>query len=84
MIKKTLNVQISDDVPRPIAMFVQNAGQFDSKIYVESDSMRLNAKSIMGMMTLGMENGMEITISAEGNDEEAAMKTLEEYLSGGR
>ena len=56
-------------------------GQFNSEIYVEIGKKRVNAKSIMGMMTLGLDAGEEITLSANGEDEEAAMAGIEQYLS---
>lgn len=55
--------------------------QFNSEIYVEIGKKRVNAKSIMGMMTLGLDAGEEITLSANGEDEEAAMAGIEQYLS---
>ena len=60
---------------------VQVASQFNSEIYVEIGKKRVNAKSIMGMMTLGLDAGEEITLSANGEDEEAAMAGIEQYLS---
>ena len=66
---------------RPIAMLVQVASQFESKIYVESDSRKVNAKSIMGMMTLNLDSGSDIVVTAEGKDEEYALNEIEGYLS---
>ena len=66
---------------RPAAMLVQVASQFNSEIYVEIGKKKVNAKSIMGMMTLGLDSGEEITLSANGEDEEAAMSSIERYLS---
>ncbi len=84
MTKKTITVHIADEkVKRPIAMFVQVCSQFTSRIYVENDAMRLNAKSIMGMMTLGMEDGKEISISVDGPDEADAMQAIDAFLTGG-
>ncbi len=84
MIRKTMTVQLTaEQVVRPVAMFVQVAGQFASRIYVESSDMRINAKSIMGMMTLGMETGQELTVSADGPDEEEALARLETFLATG-
>ena len=60
---------------------VQIASQYNSEIYVEMGSKKVNAKSIMGMMTLGLDSGEEITLSANGEDEEAAMCGIEKYLS---
>ncbi len=66
---------------RPLAMLVQVASQFESKIYVESEDKKINAKSIMGMMGLGLATGEEIQIMADGADEEAALDSIEKYLS---
>ena len=67
---------------RPVAMLVQVASQFDSKVYINSGAKKVNAKSIMGMMSLGLDNGEEVTVSADGNDEEAAVAEIEKFLSG--
>ena len=65
MKKKIITVELADGLEaRPAAMLVQVASQYDSRIYLESGSKRVNAKSIMGMMTLGLDAGEEITLSA--------------------
>ena len=66
---------------RPLAMLVQVASQFESKIYVESEDKKINAKSILGMMGLGLATGEEIQIMADGADEETALDSIEKYLS---
>ncbi len=82
MIRKTVTVELSSGLEaRPIAMLVQVASQYESKIYVETGSKRVNAKSIMGMMTLGLATGEELTITADGNDESQAISDIENYLS---
>lgn len=64
MIRKTVTIELSSGLEaRPIAMLVQVASQYESKIYVESESKRVNAKSIMGMMTLGLAAGEELVLS---------------------
>ena len=76
MIKKPITIQLSTGLEaRPVA------SQFNSEIYVEIGRKKVNAKSIMGMMTLGLDSGEEITLSANGDDEEAAMTSIEKYLS---
>ena len=81
MIRKTVTIELSSGLEaRPIAMLVQVESQYESKIYVESESKRVNAKSIMGMMTLGLAAGEELVISAEGNDEQQAISDIEKYL----
>ena len=82
MLKKPVTINIASGLEvRPLAMLVQVASQFASEIYVEVGQKRVNAKSIMGMMTLGLDAGEEITLSANGEDEEAAMDSMEQYLS---
>lgn len=82
MIKKSVKICLSNGLEaRPVALLVQVASQYESKIYLETNDKRVNAKSIMGMMTLGLDAGEEITLSANGDDEEAAMSSIEQYLS---
>ena len=64
----------------PVAKCVQVASQFESRIYVEFETKKVNAKSIMGMMALTLHKGMSVTIYTDGTDEEAAMKSMEAYL----
>ena len=63
-------------------MLVQVASQFKSSVHVESGNRKkVNAKSIMGMMTLGLDTGEEVTVSVEGCDEADAMRCIEKYLT---
>ena len=82
MTKKTIKIQIPSGLEaRPVALLVQVASQYESDIYVECSQKRVNAKSIMGMMTLGLVAGEEVTVSACGNDEDEAIINIEKYLS---
>ena len=81
MIKKNIDVSVGEEGARPIAMLVQLASQFKSNIELRRDNMTVNAKSIMGMMTLGLVQGQNLEISIEGEDEEEAMKEMENYLT---
>ena len=82
MIKKPITIQIASGLEaRPVALLVQVASQYESKIYVEDGSRKVNAKSIMGMMSLGLSMGESIVVSAEGSDEQAAIENIERYLS---
>ncbi len=82
MVKKTITVELETGLEaRPIAMLVQVASQYDSKIYMETGSTKVNAKSIMGMMTLVLPVGEEVTVTADGADEEKAIAEIEAYLS---
>ena len=79
--KKIITVELPDGLEaRPAAMLVQVASQYDSRIYLESGSKRVNAKSIMGMMTLGLIAGQSITVEADGADEDQAVSEIEKYL----
>lgn len=83
MIKKSITIQIASGLePRPVALLVQVASQYESQIYVEDGDKRVNAKSIMGLMTLGLGTGESVVVTAEGADEEAAIENIEKYLSG--
>ena len=82
MIRKPVTIQNNMDMEdRPVAHLVQEASQYASQVYIVMGSKKINAKSIMGMMTLGLDAGEEITLSANGEDEEAAMNSIEQYLS---
>ena len=82
MIRKSVTIGISNGLEaRPIAMLVQVASQYVSNIYLESEERKVNAKSIMGMMSLGLDTGESVTVSVDGADEEEAMKNIEKYLS---
>ena len=82
MQNKTITVNIENGLEaRPIALLVQEAGKFDSRIYLEIGTKKVNAKSIMGMMSLGLTNGDNLTIITEGSDEEAAATAIAEFLT---
>jgi len=66
---------------RPAAEFVQEANRFTSDIFLEKDGDRVNAKSIMGLMSLAIVSGESITLSAEGADAEMALDHLEMFVS---
>ncbi len=65
---------------RQATYFVQKANEFESSIYLESGSRRMNAKSLLGIMSLGITTGAVITLAAEGADAEAAVNALELLL----
>lgn len=82
MVTKKMKIQIQNGLEaRPVAVLVQVASQYNSSIYVEYENRKVNAKSIMGMMTLGLIAGEEVVVSANGDDEETAMSDIEKYLS---
>jgi len=78
-----MKVQLDNGLEaRPVAVFVQVASQYESSVYVEVDGKKVNAKSIMGMMSLGLDNGETLTVVADGSDESAAVAHIERFLSG--
>lgn len=60
--------------------FVQKANEFDSSIWVELGSRKMNAKSLLGIMSMGIVTGVVVTLSASGPDAEAAVISLENLL----
>lgn len=82
MITKDILINISNGLEaRPVALLVQVASQYECSIYVVSGDKRVNAKSIMGMMSLGISAGETVTVTADGTDEKAAVENIEKYLS---
>ena len=82
MMKKEVTIKFVNGVEAsPIALLVQTANRFSSSIYIESGDKKVSAKSIMGMMTLSIVPGEEVTIITKGVDEEEAMNKIEEYLT---
>lgn len=82
MIRQSIKIQLPSGLEaRPVALLVQVASQYESSIYVESNERKVNAKSIMGMMTLGLSAGEEVVVSADGTDEKEAIENIEKYLS---
>ena len=82
MITKNVKIEIPSGLdPSTIALFIQIASQYDSSVYVEVEDKKVNAKSIMGMMTLGVPAGGKINVIAEGNDEEKAIEHIGKYLN---
>ena len=78
---KTINVQaIKVFEARPLAELVAKANEFSSKIMISMDNKTVNAKSIMGVMGLGIEVGKDLLIEAEGNDAEEAIEAMAKFL----
>ena len=65
---------------RQATYFVQKANEFESSIYLECDSRKMNAKSLLGIMSLGVITGSKVTLSAIGPDAEAAVNALDTLL----
>ena len=82
MISKRIEIKLPEGLEaRPIALLVQVASQYESSVYVESEDKKVNAKSIMGMMSLALPSGREIIVTVNGADEEKALENIEKYLS---
>lgn len=65
---------------RQATYFVQKANEFESSIWLESGNRKMNAKSLLGIMSLGIISGSTVTLSAVGTDEEAAVTALDALL----
>ncbi len=84
MISKNVKVQAAlKEEDRPIAFLVQMASQFESRILFEAGNKQVNVKSIMGMMGLGLHQIEDLTVVADGIDEEEAVSQIEDYLTKG-
>ena len=82
MITKEMVINIPSGLDaRPVALLVQVASQYECSIHVGTKDKKVNAKSIMGMMSMGISAGETVTVTAEGSDEEAAIENIEKYLS---
>lgn len=82
MTKRSIQIKLENGLEaRPVALLVQEASKYESRIYIQSEEKRVNAKSIMGMMSLGLNNGDVLTVSAEGTDEDVAVDGIEVFLS---
>jgi phosphocarrier protein len=68
---------------RPATFFIQKANEFKSSIWVEKEERRVNAKSLLGVLSLGIVGGTVIKVIADGNDEEAAVKALKSLIDSG-
>ncbi|MCD7835522.1 MAG: HPr family phosphocarrier protein [Lachnospiraceae bacterium] len=81
MNSKTIQIKLENGLDaRPVALLVQEASKYDSRIYICTGDKKVNAKSIMGMMSLGLAAGEELTVTADGEDEDAAICGLEKFL----
>ncbi|MBS4213231.1 MULTISPECIES: HPr family phosphocarrier protein [Neobacillus] len=81
MLVKEVEVKLRTGLQaRPAALFVQEANRFSADIFLEKDGKKVNAKSIMGLMSLAVGSGVVINIIADGSDEETAIKALSEFI----
>lgn len=81
MIRRSVTINCEGLEARPIAMLVQKASQYSSTVHIEIGTKKVNAKSIMGMMSLSVCGGEELVVVTEGKDEEAAANEIELYLN---
>lgn len=82
MIKRPVTIKASMDMQsRPIAHLVQEASQYSSCVYIIIEDKKINAKSIMGMMSLNLTQGTSIELMADGEDEEKAIDGVEKFLT---
>lgn len=85
MTKEIITINLENGLEAtPAAMLVQVASRYDSTIYVQSEDekVKVNAKSIMGMMSLGLNAGEKVVVVADGMDEKEAVQNIENYLNG--
>ncbi|MFD0050149.1 HPr family phosphocarrier protein [Actinomycetes bacterium NPDC127524] len=81
MIEKEVMVRMKTGLQaRPAALFVQEATSFSSDVYLEKDGKKVNAKSIMGLMSLAVSSGSSIKLIVDGRDEEEAVEALQKFV----
>jgi catabolite repression HPr-like protein len=81
MLVKQVEVKLKTGLQaRPAALFVQEANRFSADIFLEKDGKKVNAKSIMGLMSLAVGSGVVINIVADGDDEETAINELTKFI----
>jgi catabolite repression HPr-like protein len=81
MVEKQVVVKLKTGLQaRPAALFVQEANRFSSEVFLEKDGKKVNAKSIMGLMSLAVSSGSSVNLIVNGTDEEAALEALENYV----
>lgn len=82
----TKEVKISNAIglhARPATFFIQKANTYNSSIWVEKDDRKVNAKSLLGVLSLGIAKGMSIVLVADGTDEELAIEGLSNLINNG-
>ncbi|OEH92254.1 HPr family phosphocarrier protein [Bacillus solimangrovi] len=82
MVEKKVEVLLKSGLQaRPAAMFVQEANRYKSEVFLEKDGKKVNAKSIMGLMSLAVSSGTEVTLIADGTDESLAVDALVNFVT---
>lgn len=83
MMKEIVTINLDKSLEaRATAMLVQVANRYDSNLFIEVAEKMVNLKSIMGVMSLGLDNGETVTLLANGNDEKAAVEGVCGFLTG--
>lgn len=84
MIRQTVTIQAEEGIgARVTAQIVQIANEFNSRVFIEIGTKKINAKSIMGMMSLQLSTGDALIVAAEGDDETKAVEKMKELLVSG-
>jgi catabolite repression HPr-like protein len=82
LVERSVEVKLETGLQaRPAAQFVQEANRYSSHLFLEKDGKKVNAKSIMGLMSLAITNGEVIRLIADGADEEMALNHLSSFVS---
>ncbi|MEI3611813.1 HPr family phosphocarrier protein [Pseudogracilibacillus sp. SO30301A] len=82
MVEKSVEVLLESGLQaRPAAQFVQEANRFTADLFLEKEGKRINAKSIMGLMSLAITKGETVRLIADGPDEEVALNELVSFIS---
>lgn len=82
MVERSVEVKLETGLQaRPAAQFVQEANRYDADLFLEKDGTRVNAKSIMGLMSLAITTGETIILIADGPDEDVALDHLVSFVS---
>ena len=68
---------------RPATFFIQKAHSYRASVWIEKDDRKVNAKSLLGVLSLGIAKGMTVTLIADGADEETAIAGLVELIDSG-
>lgn len=81
MLERQVEVKLKAGLQaRPAALFVQEANRFSSDVFIEKDGRKVNAKSIMGLMSLAVSSRTMVTLIVEGKDETEAIESLTDYI----
>ena len=84
MVSRSVTIQNSVGLhARPATFFIQKANSYRASIWIEKDDRKVNAKSLLGVLSLGIAKGMTITLIADGQDENAAITGLIELIDSG-